>query len=77
MYDEKLLTIAKRLKEEHIIMIRLYNALYKITNDNKQYTIQQEGLDTKYHYKTLKELFENYVVYGEELINQINDIKIF
>lgn len=75
MEKEIILTIATRLKEQHIATFRLYNALYKITLSTNGYSIHQEGLEISYHYHTLKELFEQYIVYGDPLIDLIKDIK--
>ena len=74
--QEKIIFFAKRLKEEHIIYFRLYNALYKITLSNHKLVIRQEGMDISYTYSSLKELFENYIVYGYSLLESIDDIKM-
>ena len=76
MEREILLTIATRLRNEYIVSFRLYNALYKITFSKNGYSIHQEGLDISYHYRTLKELFEQYVVYGDSLKDLLEDIKL-
>ena len=78
MYDEreKLLTFSKRLQEEKVITFRLYNTLYKITFSHQKFIITQDGINVNYYYSTLKELLDNYIVYGNSLIDSIKDIKI-
>ncbi len=76
MNDKKLMVIAKRLQEDHIVSFRLYNALYKITFTKGNFSIHQEGLDVVYTYSSLKELFEKYIVYGSKLFSVLDDIRI-
>ena len=73
---EKLMIFNQRLMEDQAITFRLYNALYRITLSRKKFFIGQDGLDVKYSYSTLEELFNNYTVYGTKLIDSIDDIKI-
>ncbi len=76
MYKELLLVFSQRLKEEHFVLFRLYNALYRITLTREGYTIQQDGLNISYTFDSLRDVFENYIVYGDRLIELINDIKL-
>ena len=76
MEKELIFTIASRLKEQHVVSFRLYNAIYMIVLTDKGYFINQFGMDVRYFYESLKDLFEKYVVYGDSLINLIDDIKL-
>ncbi len=76
MEQEKITILTNRLKEDHFVYFRLYNATYYIKFENQLFTIKQEGIIITYEYQTLKQLFENYKVYGSPLINEIKDIKI-
>lgn len=76
MKKEKILVISEKIKNNHYLYFRLLNVLYKITFDNNVFSIQQFGVDNVKQYSTLKNLFDNYVVYGATLMEQIDDIKL-
>lgn len=76
MDQEKILFISNKIKINHSLYFRLYNVLYKIEFINNAFYIKQFGIDNVKKYSTLKELFDNYIIYGNTLIEQINDIKL-
>lgn len=69
-----MLFISNKIKANHYLYFRLLNVLYKITFKNNVFSIQQFGVDNTKQYQTLKDLFENYIVYGNSLMEQIDDI---
>lgn len=77
MSKEKMLSISNKIKTNHYLYFRLLNVLYKITFENNIFSIQQFGVDNVKQYSTLKDLFENYIVYGNTLMEQIDDIKLY
>ena len=76
MIREKMLFISNKIKVNHYLYFRLLNVLYKITFKNNVFSIQQFGVESIKQYETLKDLFENYIVYGNTLMEQIDDIKL-
>ena len=72
----KLNLFIDKIKENKEITFRLYNAYYIIKYINKKYTINQIGIDKIYTYDSITVLFENYLVYGNNLKDLFNDIKI-
>lgn len=76
MIREKMLFISNKIKVNHYLYFRLLNVLYKITFKNNVFSIQQFGVESIKQYETLKDLFENYIVYGNSLMEQIDDIKL-
>lgn len=76
MKKEKILVISEKIKNNHYLYFRLLNVLYKITFESNIFSIQQFGVNNVKQYSTLKDLFENYIVYGNTLMEQIDDIKL-
>ena len=76
MNEKKIKLFINRLQEDHIIYFRLYNATYQIKLEQAGITIHQQGLEVTYPFENLRQLFENYVVYGDKLIDCMNDIEI-
>ena len=76
MKKEKILVISEKIKNNHYLYFRLLNVLYKITFESNIFSIQQFGVNNVKQYSTLKDLFENYIVYGNALMEQIDDIKL-
>lgn len=77
MIREKMLFISNKIKVNHYLYFRLLNVLYKITFKNNVFSIQQFGVESIKQYATLKDLFENYIVYGNSLMEQIDDIIMY
>lgn len=76
MSREKILFISNKIKVNHYFYFRLLNVLYKISFKNNVFSIQQFGVENIKQYTTLKDLFENYIIYGNTLMEQIDDIKL-
>ena len=76
MEKEKIFFISNIINNNHCLYFRLYNVLYKIVFIDNTFYIKQFGVDNEKKYSALKELFDNYIVYGNTLIEQINDIKL-
>ena len=76
MEREKIEILARRLQEEHVVCFRLYNALYTITFIQGRLCIRQDGLDICYYFSSLQELLQHFVVYGNTLLESIQDIRI-
>lgn len=76
MNEKKIKLFISRLQEDHIIYFRLYNATYKVKLEQEGITIHQQGLEVSYPFKNLKELLDNYIVYGDKLIDCMHDIEI-
>lgn len=64
------------LKNTNRAIFYLYNAMYTIIYDNNTYKIYNYSSNYEYSYKTLKELLNNYKVYGNNLNNLLEDIII-
>lgn len=77
MRKEKMLVISEKVKNNHYLYFRLLNALYKITFRNNIFSIEQFGVNNIKQYSTLKNLFNDYIVYGATLMEQIDDIKLY
>lgn len=77
MSKEKMLSISNKIKTNHYLYFRLLNVLYKITFKNNVFSIQQFGIENVKQYATLKDLFENYIVYGNTLMEHIDDIILY
>jgi hypothetical protein len=77
MYKEKLIDISNKLKRDKVLYFRLYNVLYMITFSNNLFSIKQSGFDLIHTYSSLKELFSSYYVYGSNLMESINDLKLY
>ena len=74
-YD-KIRIIHNQLLKHQVVVFSLYNALYEISFSSNFFVIHQIGIDVLYQYSSLDELFHQYVVYGDSLLNAIQDIKI-
>lgn len=77
MYKEKILYISEKIKNNHYLYFRLLNALYKVTFRNNIFSIEQFGVNNIKQYSTLKDLFNDYIVYGATLMEQIDEIKLY
>ena len=64
------------LKNNNKTTFYLYNTMYTITIENNNYKIYSYNGNSEYTYKSLKELLNNYMVYGVNLNNLLEDIKI-
>ena len=72
---EKILILSNKLQTEKIVKFRLYNALYIITSNNNLFNIRQYGINRTYTYSSLNELLTNFIIYGSNLIESVEDIK--
>ena len=73
---EKVTYISNTLMKKKKISFRLYNVLYTISFSGDRFFITYTGTTLLHEYATLKDLFENYRVYGFNLFELIDDIKI-
>ena len=75
-YREKFITISNILSKNHKLSFRLYNVLYTITFKDNKFYISNTSIASKKEYPTLKDLFNDYIVYGSNLFELIKDIKL-
>lgn len=64
--------IKNKINIECCLLFKLYNATYKISYIENNYYIEQIGINSKKEYKSLDEMFNNYYIYGDNLINLID-----
>lgn len=69
--------IENKLVENNKVKLKIYALEYIIELENSEYIIYPElYLNRKSKYKFLKELFQNYTIYNENLLDNINGITI-
>lgn len=69
--------IENKLVENNKVKLKIYALEYIIELENSEYIIYPElYLNRKLKYKFLKELFQNYTIYNENLLDNINGITI-
>lgn len=64
------------LSNNKMIRLRIYTLEYKIEFNDKYIIYHILYQNRKYSYNSLKELFENYTIYNEPIIQNIDRIKI-
>lgn len=74
---ELLNMLESKLNETRKVKLKIYALEYFIELDNNEYIIYPElYMNRKSKYKSLKELFEEYTIYNENLLSNISRIKI-
>lgn len=74
---ELLNIIENKLNDNKKVKLKIYALEYIIELDNGEYIIYSElYLSRISKYKSLKELFQNYTIYNENLIDNLNRIAI-
>lgn len=76
MDRDKLERFIKKLHMNNEISFYLYNVKYIIMIKNKSFIIKNSGSSHIYLYEKLGELFKEYKVYGESLVELFDDIII-
>lgn len=69
--------IKNKIDTEYSLLFKLYNATYKISHIEDNYYIEQIGINSKKKYNSLEEMFNNYYLYGDTLMELINNIYFF
>lgn len=69
--------IRNKIDTEYSLLFKLYNATYKISHIENNYYIEQIGINSKKKYNSLEEMFNNYYLYGDTLMELINNIYFF
>lgn len=69
--------IKNKIDSEYSLLFKLYNAIYKISHIEDNYYIEQIGINSKKKYNSLEEMFNNYYLYGDTLMELINNIYFF
>lgn len=64
------------LSNNKMIRLRIYTLEYKIELNDKYIIYPILYQNRKYSYNSLKELFENYMIYNEPIIQNIDKIRI-
>lgn len=64
------------LSNNKMIRLRIYTLEYKIEFNDKYIIYHILYQNRKYSYNSLKELFENYMIYNEPIIQNIDKIRI-
>lgn len=64
------------LSNNKMIRLRIYTLEYKIEFNDKYIINPILYQNRKYSYNSLKELFENYMIYNEPIIQNIDKIRI-
>ncbi len=64
------------LSNNKMIRLKIYTLEYKIEFNDKYIIYPILYQNRKYSYNSLKELFENYTIYNEPIIQNIDRIKI-
>ena len=74
---ELLKIIEEKLDENKKVKLKIYTLEYFIELNDKKYIIYPElYTNRKAEYKTLKELFEEYTIYNENLLDNVDRITI-
>jgi hypothetical protein len=76
MEKEIIRNIVSILNNNGSITFYLYNARYTIEIKNNNYILKASGSNYIHIYKSIKDLFSNYLVYGESLIELLQDMII-
>lgn len=66
--------IKTKINNEYSLLFKLYNATYKVSFVENVYYIEQIGINSKKMYNTLEHLFNDYYLYGDNLLTLINKI---
>lgn len=74
---ELLNIIENKLNDNKRVKLKIYALEYFIEINDKKYIIYPElYTNRKAEYKTLKELFEDYTIYNENLLDNVDRITI-
>lgn len=68
--------IVNILKEKGFVNFYLHNVTYTIMKDKNEFIIKQSGCDNIHKFKNITDLFQYYYVYGDSLIESLEDIII-
>lgn len=68
--------IVNILKEKGFVNFYLHNVTYTIMKDKDEFIIKQSGCDNIHKFKSITDLFQYYYVYGDSLIESLEDIII-
>ena len=68
--------IVNILEEKGFVNFYLHNETYTIMKDKDEFIIKQSGCDNIHKFKNITDLFQYYYVYGESLIESLEDIII-
>ena len=74
MHREKLSLMNDILLKQHFISFYLFNAEYIISINNNVFSIRQINSNLKHEYSSIVELFSNYRIYGQNLLQLFNNI---
>lgn len=64
------------LNRQGYISFYLHNVRYTIIIKNDEYIIKQSGCDTILRYNEITDLFQHYRIYGDSLIESLEEIII-
>ena len=74
MYREKLSLMNDILLKQKYISFYLFNAKYIITINANKFSIRQTNSNLIHEYSSIVDLFTNYMIYGQNLLDLFESI---